>query len=45
MDIFAYQGPPSSPKVVKRPVKDEKYLGETSKDNFKRKRSLGKEEV
>ncbi|XP_056174892.1 sister chromatid cohesion protein PDS5 homolog C-like [Syzygium oleosum] len=38
------KGTPSSPKVVKRPVKDEKYLGETSKDNFKRKRSSGKEE-
>lgn len=39
------KGTPSSPKGVKKPVKDEKYLGETSKDNFKRKRSSGKEEV
>ncbi|XP_048133301.1 sister chromatid cohesion protein PDS5 homolog C-like isoform X2 [Rhodamnia argentea] len=38
------KGTPSSSKVVKKPVKDEKHQGETTKDNFKRKRSSGKEE-
>lgn len=38
------KGTPSSSKVVKKPVRDEKYQGETTKDNFKRKRSSGKEE-